>query len=72
MNTFIYSVYYYFDDEKRLDNGALNANTYTDAMTILESYYGDDICEISFLAAYDSPVLLIPDEALSTIIDAQM
>ena len=70
--TFIYTVQYInIDDVLTTEHGAVSANSFTEAMTLIESYYGNDLEEINMLSRFDSPVLLIPEDLVPSIIDAQ-
>ena len=70
--TFIYTVQYInIDDALATEHGAVSANSFTEAMTLIESYYGNDLEEINMLSRFDSPVLLIPEDLVPSIIDAQ-
>ena len=74
MYTFIFTLKHYnaVTESIQTEHGALQAPSFTEAMSIIESYYGEGLDEILLLSCFDSPLLLIPQTSFQDIFDSQM
>lgn len=55
------------EENTRIEEGIIPANTYTEATHILEEFYGSDLIEILLLRYIDETVLILSTDTLDTI-----
>lgn len=60
----LYKVRFFSHSEERVieESGIIIAENYSDAAHQLESYYGNDIVEISYICLYEPRTLRIPND----------
>ena len=59
MYFFEFKVVFYIDGKEHTELGVTYAETYTDAVSQIESWYGDDMVELRVCGLEESPVYIL-------------